>query len=117
MTNKVCKFGIVGAGMIAEFHAKAIATTTNAELVAMIARGGEQVQVLTQVHACEAHKDVAPFLEHYGLDVVTICSPSGAHLDPTVAAAPAGISPRRCNEACCAHWDRSRGRGCRDAEI
>ena len=90
MTNKVYKFGIVGVGTIAEFHATAFATMTNAELVAMIARGGEQAQARAQVHACEAHTDVAPILERYRLDVVTICSSSGAHLDPTVAAAEAG---------------------------
>ena len=75
MTNKVYKFGIVGAGMIAEFHAKAIAAITNAELVAVVARREEQALAFAQAHRCQAYTDLTPFLAHDGLDVVTICSP------------------------------------------
>ncbi|MEC8174207.1 MAG: hypothetical protein VX090_12590 [Pseudomonadota bacterium] len=28
------------------------------------------------------YNDLDAFLPHYGLDVVTICTPSGAHLEP-----------------------------------
>ena len=90
MTNKVYKFGIVGAEMIAEFHAKAIAAITNAELVAVVALREEQALAFAQAHGCQAYTDLTPFVANDGLDVVTICSPSGAHLDPTIAAAEAG---------------------------
>lgn len=90
MTEKIYKFGIVGAGMIAEFHAQAIAAMSGAELVAVISRRPEQVDAFTSTYGCSGYTDLSVFLAHDGLDVVTICSPSGAHLDPTLAAAAAG---------------------------
>ena len=83
------QFGIVGAGMIAEFHAKAIAAMDDARLAAVFARRPEQAQQFGSKHGCAAYDDYAAFLQHDGLDVVTICSPSGAHLEPTLADAQA----------------------------
>ena len=76
--------------MIAAFHAKAIAAMEDAELVAVFARRPEQAKQFGVTHACAAYADYDVFLRHGGLDVVTICSPSGAHLEPTLAAAKAG---------------------------
>ncbi|MEM8975646.1 MAG: Gfo/Idh/MocA family oxidoreductase, partial [Pseudomonadota bacterium] len=44
MAEKIYRFGIVGAGMIAEFHALAIAAMDNAELVAVFARRPEAAE-------------------------------------------------------------------------
>ena len=84
------RFGIIGAGMIAHFHAKAIAAMAGAELVAVYARRIEAAESLVQEYGGRAYDDLSAILQHDGLDIVTICTPSGAHLEPVVAAARAG---------------------------
>jgi UDP-N-acetyl-2-amino-2-deoxyglucuronate dehydrogenase len=84
------RYGIVGAGMIAEFHARAIAAMPDAELVAVFARRAEAAAALTETFGGTAYADYDQFLAHDGLDIVTICTPSGAHLEPVTAAARAG---------------------------
>ena len=39
---------------------------------------------------CRVYDDLDAMLAHPGLDVVCVCTPSGAHLDPAVQAARAG---------------------------
>ncbi len=90
MNNDNPKFGIIGAGMIAEFHAQAIAAMSGAELVAVFARRKAAADEFAARNQCRAYSDLARFLEHEPLDIVTICTPSGAHLEPASAAAAAG---------------------------
>jgi len=85
-------FGIVGCGMIAEFHTRAINDLPNAGVVAAFSRSeknGQKIKDLAK-DGCEIYDDYAKFLAHPGLDVVCVCTPSGAHLDPSVDAARAG---------------------------
>lgn len=84
------RFGIVGAGMISEFHAKAIAAMDDAELVAIYSRRMEKSQEFSEKHNCTAYASYDDFLAHEGLDIITICTPSGAHLEPIEQAAKAG---------------------------
>ena len=84
------RFGIVGAGMIAEFHAKSIVAMEGLELVAVYSRRPEPAQMLAAKYGCAAYTDYNAFLNHDGLSIVTICTPSGAHLEPVEAAARAG---------------------------
>jgi UDP-N-acetyl-2-amino-2-deoxyglucuronate dehydrogenase len=83
-------FGIVGCGMIAQFHAKAIADLKDARLVACYSRRPEPALKFAKEHNCRADDDLDEMLADPDIDVVTICTPSGAHLEPAVAAARAG---------------------------
>ncbi len=85
-------FGIVGCGMIARFHAKAIAELPNARLVALHSRSPvNATKVMEAAGAkCDVYADLAQMLRRPDLHLVTICTPSGAHLEPAVAAAAAG---------------------------
>ena len=84
-------FGLVGCGMIAGFHAKAIADIPDARVTALFTSHPENAgKIAEQVGGCEIYSDYAAFLRHPGLDIVNICTPSGAHLEPAVAAAAAG---------------------------
>ena len=85
-------FGIIGCGMIAEFHAKAIAEIDNAQLVATFSKSAASASKVAAMGAqgCHAYADLDAMLRHPGLDVVCICTPSGAHLDPAVRAAKVG---------------------------
>ena len=83
-------FGVIGCGMISKFHAKALAEIEGAELVACYDRVPEAANALAGEFGGTAYDDMDAFLKHDGLDIVTICSPSGAHMEPCLAAAEAG---------------------------
>ena len=83
-------FGIIGCGMIANFHARAIADISDAKLVACYNRTAPKADKLAAEFGCEAYTDLEQMLSRDDLDVVTICSPSGAHMEPCLAAAQAG---------------------------
>ena len=101
-------FGIIGCGMIADFHAKAIADIRGAKLVACYDTVGAAAERLAEKHGGTPYDDLKKMLADPGVDVVTIGTPSGAHMDPAVAAAKAGkhvivekpleITLRRCDK-------------------
>jgi predicted dehydrogenase len=87
-------FGIIGCGMIAEYHARAIAEIDDARLVAVYdsseARDrGERIAALAS-GPCAVEHSLDALLARPEIDVVCVCTPSGAHLDPAVAAARTG---------------------------
>ena len=83
-------FGIVGAGNIADVHAEAIGALPNARVVAVHSRSLESATTLANRFDARAHDTLDTFLAAPGLDIVCVCTPSGAHLEPAVAAAEAG---------------------------
>jgi UDP-N-acetyl-2-amino-2-deoxyglucuronate dehydrogenase len=83
-------FGIVGTGMIANFHAKAIAAIPGTRLVGAFDTVAERAAKFAAAQNCEAYSDLDAMLANRDIDIVTICTPSGAHRDPAVAAAQAG---------------------------
>lgn len=83
-------FGIIGCGMIAGFHKLAIDSIRGARLVACTDRRFEYAQAFAKKHGCVAYPSLKEMLADPKLDVVTICTPSGAHLEPALAAIDAG---------------------------
>ncbi|MEX0676775.1 MAG: Gfo/Idh/MocA family oxidoreductase [Pirellulales bacterium] len=83
-------FGIIGCGMIASFHAKAIADVAAARLVACFDAVPAAADRLAQAQGCRAYHSLEQLLADPAVDVVTVGTPSGAHLEPAVAAAQAG---------------------------
>ena len=84
-------FGIVGCGMISAFHARAIKEIRGAKVVALYTSNtANAAKIVEIVGQCAVYTDYDKFLKHPGLDIVNICTPSGAHLEPAVAAAAAG---------------------------
>lgn len=90
MSERKFGVGIVGLGMIAEFHARAVDAAGQAELVAVCARDRARAEAFAGRHGGAAYGDPAAFLAHPGLDLVAICTPSGAHLEPALQAFAAG---------------------------
>lgn len=86
---KVKKFGIIGCGMIATFHARAIAEA-GGELVACYDKLPIASERIARDFGCKAYQDLNEFLADPEIQIVTIGTPSGAHMDPAVAAARAG---------------------------
>jgi predicted dehydrogenase len=84
-------FGIIGTGMIAGFHAQAIAAAQGAKLIGITGRSQKNVAAFTAKHPVPfATTDVAALLARSDIQVVCITTPSGAHLAPALAAIRAG---------------------------
>ena len=85
-------FGIIGCGMIAEFHTRAINEIEGARVVAAFSRSEANGAKIARMAGgtCTVYDDLDAMLAHPGLDVVCVCTPSGAHLDPAVRSARAG---------------------------
>ena len=83
-------FGIIGTGMIAEFHAAAIGEIRGAELVGCYNPTRGKADAFAAEHGCEVFDSVDALLARDEIDVVCVLTPSGARRDPAVAAARAG---------------------------
>lgn len=85
-------FGIIGCGMIAEFHTRAILEIEDARVLGAFSRNPQNTAKIAAIagSGCETYSNLATMLRHPEIDVVCVCTPSGAHLEPAVAAADAG---------------------------
>lgn len=83
-------FGIVGCGMIAKFHARAIADIKGAKLVGCFNRTIDKANALAAEFGGQPTDDLAEMLARPDIQIITICTPSGAHMEPAIAAAKAG---------------------------
>ena len=77
--------------MIAGFHAQAIQAMEGSELVAVFARRQEAADALGKELGCKGFSDEEAFFKESGIEIVTIATPSGAHLEPAQKAAEAGV--------------------------
>jgi len=100
-------FGVIGCGMIAHFHARAIGDIRGARLVAGFDTVAAAADRLAAATGCKAYYDLDQMLADPEVEVVAVGTPSGAHMEPAVAAARAGkhvivekpleITLRRCD--------------------
>ncbi len=111
-------FCIVGCGMIARFHARALAEVPGTKVVALVSRSTANAKKMADELrlSCDVYSDLAQALKRPDVHVVIVTTPSGAHMEPAVAAAAAGkhvvvekpleITLERCDriiEACDRH--------------
>jgi predicted dehydrogenase len=85
-------FAIVGCGLIARFHVRALAEVPGARLIALVSRrraNAEKMAGELGLH-CDLATDLDSALARPDVHVVIVTTPSGAHLEPAVAAARAG---------------------------
>lgn len=83
------RFGLVGAGSIAETHATALAESHQAKLVAVA--GGHASGAFAERYGVDHATDPAALLARDDLDGVIVCTPSGARHDLVVEAAGRGL--------------------------
>jgi len=81
------KFGIIGCGNIANVHAEAINDIDNAQLIAVYGRHEEKAAQFAAKYNIDAYADLDQMLLRDDIDAVAITTPSGYHLEPTIAAA------------------------------
>jgi len=85
------RIAIIGIGAVAQMHARAIGDLSDATLVAASCRTEEKGRRFAEEFGCVWYEDYERMLADEKPDVVTICTPSGLHLEPTVACAKRGI--------------------------
>lgn len=82
--------GIIGGGMIAAFHAQAIKAIEGVEFAGAYIRNPQQAQSFAATYQCATYTNLDEFLNLDQLDIVTIATPSGAHLDGITRAVKKG---------------------------
>jgi predicted dehydrogenase len=82
-------FGIIGCGMISNFHARAIADTEGAQLIGVADQIPEPAVKFAENHGCTAYESVEAMLADPKINAVSVCTPSGAHMEPALAVAAA----------------------------
>ncbi|MDA3941153.1 MAG: Gfo/Idh/MocA family oxidoreductase [Spirochaetia bacterium] len=84
------KFGIVGLGLIAEFHGQAIEAMACCEIYSCMDFSEERVNAFSSKFNCKGYTDLDDMLKDPELDIVTICTPSGNHMEPSLKIIHAG---------------------------
>lgn len=87
---KTWNFGIIGAGLISDFHAQAIESLPNAKLTGFYDVVSERCKEKADKYGCAAFESCEAMLASDEVEVVTIAIASGAHMEPVIAAAEAG---------------------------
>lgn len=84
-------FGIIGTGMIANYHAKAISHVPGARLVGAASLTPDNVRAFAEKHHLAfATTKVEELVARPDIHIVCVTTPSGVHLDPALAAIRAG---------------------------
>ena len=84
------RIAILGAGMVARYHAQAIAATPGARLVAVSRSDASKAAASAAEFGVPCETSDEALLARPDVDAVCICTPSGQHARETIAAARAG---------------------------
>jgi predicted dehydrogenase len=91
MSQNPVGFGIVGVGMIADYHARAISETVGGRLVGVVGRDAAKTKAFAEKHAVAlATTRMEDLVARPDIHVICVATPSGAHLEPALAAIRAG---------------------------
>ena len=86
---KLFRWGIVGCGNIARFHAKALQELDGAKLVACMSRSEESAKQFAQEFGIRWYPNLDDLLEN--VDIISVCTPSGSRKDIVLEAAKRGV--------------------------
>ncbi len=89
MTKEI-QFGLIGTGMIADFHAQAIGAVPGTRLAGVYSRNAEKAAAFAAKHNTTAYPTLEALLAAPGLDAVCIATPSGNHAEGAIPALEAG---------------------------
>ncbi len=84
MAVKKLKIALIGCGMISEFHAQAISELTDAKLVGVYDKALDRSKAFAEKHGIKVYKEYQDLLDS-DVDLVSICTPSGLHVDFAVS--------------------------------
>ena len=87
---KSWRIGIVGTGMIADFHAKAIESLPNASLAGFCNIRKEKAVAMANKYSVKSWDTISGMLQSDEIDIAMIATASGAHMEPAIEAAKYG---------------------------
>lgn len=83
-------FGLIGCGAVGAHHVTAISQLHNARLVAVCDVSEASAQRFAQRAGVPWYTDYRKMLERDDIEIVNVCTPSGLHMEPALAAIAAG---------------------------
>jgi predicted dehydrogenase len=83
-------FGLLGAGMIAPFHANSIRDSRGGKLVAVCDVSAERAEKLAAKYGAKTYTALADMLKDPAIDVVCVVTPNHLHYDAVMQCARAG---------------------------
>ena len=89
MANKI-RFAVIGVGGIGRLHVKSMQELDTTQVTALCNRQGGESQQLAQQIGAAWESDYQSVVKRDDVDAVTICTPSGTHMDIALAAIQAG---------------------------
>ena len=89
--SKIVRFGIIGCGVISRWHADAIESIPNAELIGATDLNKDALKAFTDDYGIKPFYTLEDMLSSGEIDAVSICTPSGLHASQAVQAANAGV--------------------------
>ena len=107
--SDILNFCIVGCGMIARFHTRALQEIPQTRITTLVSRNqanAERLIAETGIPPCPIYRSLDEAIPREPIDVVIVTTASGAHLEPALCAAaarkhvvvekPLEITPERC---------------------
>jgi len=88
--QKKLGFGLLGAGLVAPFHAKAILNSGKCKLIAVTDIDPQRAKKFSETYHCVALRKLDDLLEDDAIDVINILTPNHLHKDAVMKIASAG---------------------------
>jgi len=88
--NRMIGFGLLGTGLVAPFHARALGASAHAELVAAADVDAERLAKFAAEFGCAGYPTLAAMLADPAVQVVNILTPNHLHYEAVLACARAG---------------------------
>jgi len=85
--SKILKFGIIGTGSIAGHHIKCLQELENCQPVALASSNAERAELAEKKYNIPSYSSYNDMFTSVDIDAVIVCTHSGNHLNPTLAAA------------------------------
>jgi len=86
---KQLNYAIIGWGTISDIHAQAITAASNCRLVSIYTSRPEKVNIIKETYNVDVFNTYDEILKS-GVEVVSICTPTGTHLQYGIKAAEFG---------------------------
>jgi len=83
-------FGLLGAGLIAPFHARALKASSVAELIAVADLDPNRLAKMTAEFGCVGYSSLDAMLADPAIDAISVLTPNHLHYDAVLKAAAAG---------------------------
>jgi len=90
MADAPFRFAVAGCGAISRAHIESIKKMESARLVAVWSRTPEKAKAVALAHEVDWEESLEGLVSRDDVDGVIVCTPSGHHLEPALAAIDAG---------------------------